>query len=320
VEPRARFRTGVVFGVLASLPFLETLLYAAHVGPGKAVLSTRDYLEIGSLSVVLLALMIATFLTEQADIHAQLSHWKDDLDRMLRSPRLKRRALFGLAGSLFIFLILLAFGGEKLGFLRNLLTLLGPLVSPALQLIGAMIVTWIIARLLESLSKNWRASLREGIASWAFSLRLSVFFYMLLIAGTWKFLSLDGIKDGCKLEVSLGLAKDYLLLFLIANMLYVGLFKIAVADSLRDVFQSRKGFHHFFVICGIIAVLAVWADFGALNPVRQNECYHQDWQKQYNRLHVYLRDIVLLLLPIAGLLFWTLFRVGREIDTTKRVA
>ena len=95
-------------------------------------------------------------------------------------------------------------------------------------------------------------------------------------------------------------------------MLFLGLFRIARAGRLRDLFQSKKGFKHFMVICTVIAIFAIWADFNALNELNLTQIYLYSWQIEYNTVHTYLRDIGLLLVPIAVLLFWCLRRVSCE--------
>jgi len=95
-------------------------------------------------------------------------------------------------------------------------------------------------------------------------------------------------------------------------VLYVGLFKLARAKTLHDVFVNAKGFVHFMSICGIIAVFAVWADYRGLDPSRIERIFPEAWQRTYLQIHIVVRDIFLLLLPIACLLVWTLWCLGHE--------
>ena len=98
-------------------------------------------------------------------------------------------------------------------------------------------------------------------------------------------------------------------------MLYAGLYKIANARSLRALFQTHKGFLHFVLICAIIAILAIWADFNGMSAENQRRIFLRGWQRQYNTLHVYGRDIGLLLMPIGWLLFWCLGKFANEPET-----
>jgi hypothetical protein len=59
----------------------------------------------------------------------------------------------------------------------------------------------------------------------------------------------------------------------------------------------------------------VWADYRELDPLRLAFVFDNEWQRQYMERHIVTRDVVLLLMPIAGLLFWTLqcFAAERKI-------
>jgi hypothetical protein len=77
--------------------------------------------------------------------------------------------------------------------------------------------------------------------------------------------------------------------------------------------------HNIIVVCGIIAFLAIWADFGFMESPRIFEIYPQQWQRDYTVAHVFVRDIFLLLLPIATLLVWTVRNFSLEIKGQKSI-
>lgn len=307
-----RGHAALVFGTLGALPFLETLFVAAHVGPGIKSLTAESYLQVASLFVLLWALMVGCFVVEQTDVQRLLSPIHDHLEKIRHKRRLKKRAIVGLL-ALPLILLFFLFGGKEAVLYLLKTGILGTLLLPLLELIATAGLIWLIVRILRSVSCALPENLRGAIDTWAFGLRLSIPFYLLLIAGTWKLVNFDAIKEDARLNAYFGIAKDYLLLFIIVNMLYMGLFKIARAERLVAVFQTKKGFLQFVLICGIIAVFAVWADFNSLDPVGLESTFNYAWQKAYYTAHVYIRDIGLLLLPIAGLLFWTLRCVADEL-------
>ena len=154
--------------------------------------------------------------------------------------------------------------------------------------------------------------MREGVESWALGLGTSILFYLLLLFGTLFWVNFKGVSPASWFTMIASLVKDYMLLFLISCLLYVGLFKLARARALLEVFKNFQGFVHFVVICGIIAVFAVWADYNGLEPLRLEHLFANEWQRQYMEAHVFIRDIGLLLFPIGWLLFWTFWRVSHE--------
>ena len=154
--------------------------------------------------------------------------------------------------------------------------------------------------------------MREGVENWGIGLRTGVVFYLFLLGGTLVWVSFRGVDPKVVTTMLLSLVKDYVLLFIISGLLYLGLFKLARARALVAVFQNIRGFIHFVVICGIIAVFAVWADYRELDPLRLERLFANEWQRRYMEIHVVTRDIILLLLPIGFLLFWTLGCVAAE--------
>jgi len=301
--------SGIIFAALGTWPFLETLLFHLHVDSGRPLLEIEEYLRFAAFSVVLWGAMCVCFLVEEADFQRLLSEFLAKLESFRRKTKHRSKlVLFAIP------LILLAyfFGGRdavvwlfEKGFITTL-------VFPAATLAVIAGLIWIIARLLMSLGDSLPTDFRSGVRSWGFSFKLAIPFYVLIIAGTWWVVDFSAINKTSQLHAKLGIAKDYLLLFIIVNLLYVGLFKLARAGSLRAVFQSFRGFLDFVLICGIIAVFAVWADFRTLDPTTQELAFSHEWQRDYNTIHLYVRDIGLLLMPIAGLLFWTLKTLSAE--------
>jgi hypothetical protein len=56
----------------------------------------------------------------------------------------------------------------------------------------------------------------------------------------------------------------------------------------------------------------VHADFRFLDGNLIYEIFPQEWQRQYTAIHVYVRDIILLLLPIAFFIVWVLKKIAYE--------
>lgn len=54
----------IVFGIAAAAPFIETLVYDAHVGPGIRFLGWSAYAQVVPLCLILIALRALTFLLE----------------------------------------------------------------------------------------------------------------------------------------------------------------------------------------------------------------------------------------------------------------
>ncbi|MEW5982823.1 MAG: hypothetical protein AB1806_10695 [Acidobacteriota bacterium] len=307
---------GVVFATAACLPFLETFLYNAHVGAGLQTRAPFDYLTLGLLVVLLWLLMIVAFLIDPATARHILQRAQVRSRHMER--RVRRRAVWALfALPLALAGVILA--GSWLARLLSWFDLLQALILPFLQLVCVALLVWFVGALLRA-AADLRDDLVGAMGAWAFCLRVSTRFYLLLTVATILVSGVEGIRPDAQLEFRLAIAKDYLLLFIIAGMLYLGLFRLGAAQRLASVFGSLKGLLQFIIVCGVIAILAIWADFNSMSPDRQNAAFHYRWQRQYNVWHVYVRDIRLLLLPIAGLLYWTLRRVSRELDRRGRAA
>ena len=179
-------------------------------------------------------------------------------------------------------------------------------------ILGMIGFIWFAARILRFVGNSLRSGLREGVENWALSFRITALFYGLLLLATFLWVNFQGVNPPMRLQMRLSLIKDYGLLFIIANVLYVGLFKLARARTLYAVFVNNGGFIHFMSLCAIIAVLAVWADFRELDPARTEAIFHSEWQRTWLTYHIFIRDIFLLLLPIALLMVWTLWCLSHE--------
>jgi hypothetical protein len=303
-------RAALVFGTLGFLPFAETLIFNAIVGRESASWDMLDILVTAPLVVILWVLMTLSFVLRRSQVLPWLRKLKERLYRYLIF--IKKRIYYSLFLLLIAYLVLFFGGKDVIRFVSG--PIIGSVIVPMLQLALAILMIWLLNFVLKSLSAQVSTGLREALDEWRISIQFSVVFYILLIAASWKLIQTSGIDPEWRLEFLVALIKDYVLLFIIVEMLYVGLFKIALAESLAAVFQSIKGFFQFVVICGIIAVFAVWADFNSMDSVNVNAFLRFDWQKTLYRIHVYVRDIGLLLVPITGLLFWTLLRFGQEKD------
>ena len=303
-------RPGLAFGILASLPLVETLLYNAHVGPGRQRLPNYDYVLLALLSLLLIALHVLCFVTPQGKFKQLLDHFRKRLAKT--RERFRENISYMLLALPVLFLIIF-FGGEpglKLLIQSDILT---AALLPLFLFGLVILLIWAISKIIEALAQTSR-TLGGAMNEWAFSIKSSAVFYLLLVAATLRVLSLSGIRKEAHLEFSLGITKDYFLMFITAGMLFTGLYKIGMANSLKLLFQSQRGLLYFILICGVIAIMAIAADFNGMSAPNQERIFTAEWQKQMNRAHVYGRDIGLLLLPIASLLFWALKRIALEID------
>ena len=303
---------GVAFAIFASAPFTETLIYDVHVGRGTRTIFVQDYLQLVPEGIILTLTMIVVFLVEPKtakkhllDHHSRLSH------------HLRKHSRYFLYMLVTLLLALILGGSQLIKVFHELNVYVISEIFPIAAEVGLVFVlvhfVAFVIRAYSGLSKH----LEEAMRHWEFSLRTSPIFFLFLAVATYFQVGVAGIKPDARLEFYLSIVKDYLLLFIIACMLYLGLFRIAVAGKLVAIFQSIKGLIQFMIICGIIAILAIWADFNSLNPAKQDTLFYYDWQKSVNVLHVYVRDIVLLLMPIAFLLFWTMRQVSTELNLSK---
>jgi len=108
-----------------------------------------------------------------------------------------------------------------------------------------------------------------------------------------------------------GYWKDLVLLNIIAA-LYIGTFKLTAHRATGSVFKSPRDFLIFAAACSVIAVMAIHAEFvNAVRPLLQSPISR--WQQLMQHIHVNIRDIGFLLLPIAIYLFWIFRCVVRDI-------
>jgi hypothetical protein len=299
---------GVVWATCAVLPFLETLTFNAHVSTGRRMLSTDDYLRLALLFVFLWALMCIVFLIEKNHISRVRLHVRKELEswrEKLKDARSWAIRLLVLVALAYIFAGRQASVEAVKGSIKDYLT-------DTLLLVGGMTLIWVVAKFVGGLGESSSRGVREGIEGWEIGLRAGSLFYLFLVAGTLIWVSFGGVGEDRSITMRLSLFKDYALLFIISGLLYLGLFRLARARALSEVFKNVYGFLHFVVICGIIAVFAVWADYRELDPVRLEHLFTNEWQRRYMEVHVVTRDIAFLLFPIGILLFWTLKCVAAE--------
>ena len=296
---------GIVWAACATLPFLETFLFNVRVNSGRQSLGFDDYIRIGGFSLFLFTAMCFAFVVEKDHVSKLWSDVKKSVRSLWKNWK-EYVALLFLAA-----LIYVLYGRQAaMGFIEADLT---ERIEVVLSLLGIGAWLWFVSRLVKSVGESLPSGLKEGVDSWALSLRASVPFYFLLFLGTWVLSNFNGINRDMKFWSQLSTAKDYFLLFMIASLLYGGLFKLARAKALAKVFGQKKGVLYFMVICGMIAVFAVWADFRTLDPVSMERIFPQQWQRRDMVIHIFIRDIGLLLFPISWLLFWTLKHVAMEI-------
>lgn len=300
--------TGVVFATYSCAPFIETLVYNAHVGAGKRYLRLDEYLALATLALMLWLLMIVSFIVDVRSARAVLQSAERHLVRARRAIRTP--AIVSLV-ALPAVVATLVLGGRS-ALLLQWFGAAQTLLLPLIQLAAVASLVWVVAALIRA-AKDISEDLAATIVGWAFCLRMSIGFFLLLTIVTLVITDTTGIRPQAQVEFRLAIAKDYLLLFIISGMLYLGLFRLALANNLVAVFRSLRGFVEFLVICALIAILAIWADFNSTAPQKQSATFLHQWQSEYNVIHVYLRDIGFLLMPIAWLLFWTLHRAAREL-------
>lgn len=305
-----RFRVmGYVWAACVTFPFLETFLFNVLASSGRRHLRTDDYVRIGLLFLILWTSMCLVFLAEKGHVKKAWSRTKSEIKsewHKLREHPSSLIILFLLLTMVYVFV-----GKQELFSIIR-----GEIQENSLEgivLLGIAAFVWFSARILKNLGNSLPSGMREGVENWALSFRVTILFYAFLVSGTFIWVSFQGVNRPMQLEMRLSLVKDYALLFIISNVLYVGLFKLARAKTLLLVFQNVKGFIHFISICGIIAVLAVWADYRELDPSRMERIFPEEWQRIYLQIHVVGRDIFLLLLPIGCLLVWTLWCIGHEV-------
>jgi hypothetical protein len=304
-----RFRVmGYVWATFVTLPFFETFLFNALASSGRRHLGVDDYVRIGLLFLILWSSMCLVFLTEKGHVKKAWSRTKSEFKSAWHKLGEHRSSLIILF--LLLTLVYVFVGKQELvALVRGEIK---DYVLKGLVLVGIAAFIWVVASILRNLGNSRHSGIREGVENWALSFRVTILFYAFLVSGTFIWVSFQGVNQPMQLEMRLSLVKDYALLFIISNVLYVGLFKLARAKTLLLVFQNVKGFIHFITICGIIAVLAVWADYRELDPSRMEQIFPEEWQRRFFQLHVVVRDIFLLLLPIGCLLVWTFWCIGHE--------
>jgi len=298
---------GIVWGTCATLPFFETLLYHAHVSAGRQRLSVETYLRMSGFFLVLWASMCFVFLIEKSHVTKLKSSIKQEIDSWLHHFRDRKSQIIIIALLLFTFV----FAGWH-PFVELLRSTVTENVREKMLVLAGAALIWLLAKIVLSLGESLTKGMREGVENWALGLWAGILFYVLLLLGTFLWVNFKGLNPGVWATALATLIKDYILLFLISGLLYVGLFKLARARTLMDVFKNWRGFVHFVVICGIIAVFAVWADYNGLDRLRLEHLFSNEWQRQYTEFHVFVRDVGLLLFPIGWLLFWTFERAAHE--------
>lgn len=248
---------------------------------------------------------------------------KRDVDDLRKKVHEKLRSRWSEVASprsyimpLIVLLLVLAFTGRRrlVELARDLIP--GPTEGLGVALLLSLaLVLWALNKLIQFLGVA-KPGLRAACENWSMAVRLSMPFYIALLIATWWLVSFRGIRDDVARTMLLSsLIKDYAVLLIIATVLYCGLFKFVHAGALHDAFDSSRAFLYFMILCGVIALIAIHADYQGLSRAFTANLFTEAWQSKYLIVHVLVRDIVLLLLPIAGLLY-TVFRgFARELDT-----
>lgn len=303
----------LVWPSLATLPFLETLLFNAHVDSGRKVLAADDYMTAALLFVSLWLLMCFAFLAEKEDVE----RLREEAYEGLRSWWAEKKSPKSVFLLVVVLIFVYAFGGrrELRDFVKDVI-----LDRKEWSLLVLLILVsgafWLLSWLIQSLGKAKPGLLRATI-SWSLGFRLSIFFYLGLLITTWRLVRFTGVNDVARVSLESSLIKDYLVLLIIANGLYGGLFKLVRCGALKEVFQNSAGMVHFFIVCGVIAIVAVGADYEGLGRAFTADTFPEPWQRKYLLVHILVRDIILLLLPIGALLYNTMLQFAREPDRHK---
>lgn len=304
-----------VFSFAINLPFIETVLYNSLIN-GKSP-NLMLYIEVGIALLIGWLLMFVAFVVDKNNLAQSLAvlHFK----MVTLRNRTKQHLSFLLYLVPIFFLIVFIIGKVS----EELVRLFQSKFTEAVVLIGLWllmgILCWFVGRLLAALTEIVATDLHGVLQEWSLSIRISFLYYIFIVSFAWFAIGPGEIvNDNVRFSFYFGFAKDIVLMWIIAELLFVSLYKLGHHGNLVRIFQSISGYVQFVVICGIIAIFATWADFGFIQSQESIKLYPEDWQQRLIKAHIYIRDIFLLLLPIAALLIWTLKRVAAEIKKNKR--
>lgn len=297
-----------------NLPFVETVVYytllmrpAGQLPPAFASVTAL----VGAASWLLL---LVCFAATSKGLKEPLTIIYKYIERVKERLRNSLGLLFLLIPALFVAVFVLDLLPETLKQLFwSKVREFGVLIALWL---GIALLAWYVALLLKALSSGLLKGVRGALHEWSLGIKLSVAHFCLITGFGWFAVAPHTLPHRQKLAFVFAFSKDMFLLWIIALLLFVSLFKLGHHKALKPVFQSVGGYIQFVVICGIIAILAIWADFRTIGSAPIREMFPEQWKQELVQMHVYIRDIGLLLAPIAGLLVWTLNRVGEEMEPT----
>lgn len=284
----------------ASLPFVETIGY-------QAAIHSRPIgrLQLFGVALVAWILMFGAFIANRPaleQIEATIGKWrKETRDRL---PFLT--FFVAIVGVLAVGLdaSYVPIANLFRGKLAEVFVLIG--IWGLMAAIG-----WFISKLVAGLGQS-EGDLEDVMREWSLSIRFSILYYVFIAGAGWFLVRPDLMNDDVRPFFYVGFLKDVFLMAIIAQLLFGGLFKLAHHERLLDVFQNRSGFLNFVVLCGVIAIFAIWADTNYVDSERRKLFYPEVWQRNLVEYHIYGRDVGLLLGSIALLLLWTLDRVAHE--------
>ncbi len=303
----------IIISFAVNLAYFETILYFALTLESIQGNALIFGLKFSLLTIIGWLIMLFAFSVENDSLKIIL---KDSQQKLLDSSRLIRRRLAFLALYFllpFFIIILIVSSSDTI---ERIVTLLKPYIYEAIffssllliLVLLRMLIIWCIKGITDTVP-----DLEGTVNSWMLSIKVSILYYIFLMIVAWFTIQPYHISDsGWRLWFYLVFFKDIILLSFITLLLFVSLHKLRKHRSLLIVFQNVNGYLIFILICTIIAILAIWADFVPMEDRWGEIIEAAGWQKRYKITHVYVRDIFLLLIPIAMFFLWTLQGVARE--------
>jgi len=303
-------RIAVFISITVTLPFYETVLYYALVTGDSPNRPLIFYAQILSAGIAGGLLIFFSMVVDRDSLRSVLLPLLKKIEDLRKKIRQSLALLLFLIPALF--LIVSIFQGVP----QPVKDLLTGKYTEGIILVGLWLLisllSFFISRILASLGEE-KPDLYGVMRGWSLSILVSLPFYFLLTIVSWYIINPSRLTGELRFSFFFGFTKDLLLLWIIAELLFVSMFKLAMFGRLVDVFHSISGYIQFLVICAIIAILAIWAEFNFLSSNTIKEVYPQEWQRDITTAHVFIRDIFLLLFPIALLLIWVLRRAALEL-------
>lgn len=188
--------------------------------------------------------------------------------------------------------------------LAAVLALALPLLARFIWLIVKSLIQRIPTESIRKFAEDWNAS------SFILPIYVGVFFIFSYLV-TDAFAVSVSFRGAFEKYYWTAYWKDLVLLAIIAG-LYVGAFKAVVYRVGWFFFRNLRDYLLFVAIVGVISVLAIHAEMMFFNSPKFAESHPEMWQKTVGEIHVHLRDVGLLLVPISVFLFWMFLEIVRH--------